>query len=96
MVPSNVKGVRLLEIKQQLGYSKNVRFKELLKICEEIFGKPRNSGTSHHVFKMPWPGDPRINLQPGDKDAKRYQVKQVVKAIEKLELLISEEQNNEK
>jgi hypothetical protein len=37
----------------------NVRFVDLLKICEEYFGVPRQSGTSHAVFKTPWQGDPR-------------------------------------
>jgi len=72
-------------MKQQLSDGKNVRFSDLLKICKELFGEPRNSGTSHHVFKTPWPGDPRVNLQPDGKDAKKYQVRQVTKAIEKLE-----------
>jgi hypothetical protein len=67
----------------------NVRFVDLMKICEEYFGKPRSSGSSHTIFKTPWQGDPRINIQrDGDKakaKAKAYQVKQVLLAIEKLE-----------
>ena len=45
----------------------------------------RQSGTSHAVFKTPWPGDPRVNIQraKGGK-AKPYQVTQVLKAIDKL------------
>jgi hypothetical protein len=35
---------------------------------------------------MPWAGDPRVNLQRGkDGNAKAYQVRQLLKAIEKLE-----------
>ncbi len=41
----------------------NVRFADLRKVCEAYFGKPRQSGTSHAVFKTPWIGDPRINIQ---------------------------------
>lgn len=89
--------IRLKALKEQLGSGKAVKFNELLKICKELFGEPRHSGTSHHVFKVPWPGDPRINLQPDGKDAKKYQVRQVLKAIEKLEehLKIPKEKKNE-
>ncbi len=52
------------------------------------FGKPRISG-SHYVFKMPWSGDPRINLQDDDGKAKPYQVRQLLAAIEKKELIES-------
>ena len=62
----------------------NVRFSELLKICEEFFGKPRQSGTSHTIFKTPWLGDPRINIQNDKGKAKAYQVRQVLLAIDKL------------
>ena len=61
-----------------------VRFSKLLKICEKYFGDYRVNG-SHHVFKTPWQGDPRINLQKGkDKNAKPYQVLQVLNALRKL------------
>jgi CRP-like cAMP-binding protein len=63
---------------------KNVKFADLLQICTKYFGKPRISG-SHHIFKMPWQGDPRINIQKDGNMAKEYQVKNVVKAIKKLE-----------
>lgn len=36
---------------------------------------------------MPWSGDPRINIQEKNGKAKDYQVKQVIKAIEKLEAI---------
>jgi hypothetical protein len=36
------------------------------------------------VFKMPWAGDPRINIQKQGKRAKTYQVKPVLAAIDKL------------
>jgi hypothetical protein len=47
--------------------------------------KPRQLGTSHAIFKTPWVGDPRINIQDDKGKAKAYQVKQVLQAIEKLE-----------
>ena len=63
----------------------NARFADLLFVRREHFGEPRSQGTSHYVFKMPWAGDPRINIQYKNGKAKPYQVKQVLTAIEKLE-----------
>lgn len=63
----------------------NVRFADLMKVCETYFGKPRQQGTSHAIFKTPWPGDPRVNVQDAKGRAKPYQVRQVLKAIDKLE-----------
>jgi hypothetical protein len=62
----------------------NVRFVEPLKVCKELFGEPRQTGTSHAVFKTPWSGDPRVNIQNDKGKAKVYQVRQVFLAIEKL------------
>jgi len=62
----------------------NIRFSELLKVCEEIFGQPRQSASSHVIFKTPWPGDPRVNIQNDKGKAKAYQVRQVLLAIDKL------------
>ena len=61
-----------------------MKFKDLLNICIQFFGEPTIKG-SHHRFKTPWPGDPRINIQKDGKMAKPYQVRQVVKALKKLE-----------
>ena len=69
---------------KKLNNPKNVKFNDLLKICIDIFGEPRIRG-SHHIFKTPWKGDPRINLQKDGKSAKPYQVKMVLKAIEMME-----------
>lgn len=63
----------------------NVRFADLRKVCEAFFGEPRQSGSSHLIFRMPWPGDPRINIQDAGGKAKPYQVRQVLQAIDKLE-----------
>lgn len=64
-----------------------VRFPDALAVAEHFFGKPRRSGGSHHVFKMPWAGDPRINLQEKGRGAKPYQVRQLLAAVERIELL---------
>jgi hypothetical protein len=63
----------------------NVRFADLRKVCESLFGQPRQTGTSHLIFKTPWPGDPRVNIQDAGGKAKPYQVRQVLRAIDKLE-----------
>ena len=65
---------------------KGVRFNDLKKVCLHFFGDPRQSGSSHCVFKTPWPGDPRVNIQNHKGKAKPYQVKQVLLAIEQLEV----------
>ncbi|PKN68301.1 MAG: toxin HicA [Deltaproteobacteria bacterium HGW-Deltaproteobacteria-12] len=70
--------------KNILDNPRNVLFDDLLAICRRHFGEPRISG-SHHIFKTPWKGDPRINLQKDSKMAKPYQVRDVKKAIRKLE-----------
>ena len=69
-------------IKELSGNENNTRFNRLVKICTEIFGKPRIVG-SHHIFKTSWQGDPRINLQKEKGKAKSYQVDQVLQALRK-------------
>ena len=64
---------------------KSVRFLDLCGICDEYFGEPRQKGTSHRVYRTPWQGDPRVNIQDHKGMAKAYQVRQVIKAIEKME-----------
>jgi len=41
---------------------------------------------SHRIYKTPWQADPRINIQNHKGKAKAYQVKQVILALEKLEV----------
>lgn len=63
-----------------------VRFERLVTICGKYFiGRPGKG--SHLIFKTPWPGDPRINLQrvKGSGEAKQYQVRQVLAALRKLQ-----------
>ena len=62
---------------------KGVRFTDACKVATHFFGEPRQNGTSHKVWKTPWPGDPRINLESGDGGkAKPYQVRQVLAAVD--------------
>lgn len=62
-----------------------VRFADAPKVAEHYFGKPHIAG-SHHVFRMPWRGDPRLNLQNDGGKANPYQVRQLLAAVEKMEL----------
>jgi hypothetical protein len=64
----------------------DVRFSDLCRVCDYYFGEPRHKKSSHRIYKTPWQGDPRINIQNDKEKAKPYQVKQVLLAIEKLEV----------
>ena len=64
---------------------KGIRFRDLCRVCEHYFGAARQTGSSHRVYKTPWSGDPRVNIQDDKGVAKPYQVRQVLKAIERLE-----------
>lgn len=65
---------------------KDVSFRDLCKVCDHYFGKARQGGSNHRVYKTPWQGDPRVNIQSKKGQARAYQVRQVLKAIERLEL----------
>ena len=56
----------------------------------DFYGLPRNRQTivltKRRIYKTPWQGDPRVNIQNHKGKAKAYQVKQVLKAIDKLEV----------
>ena len=72
----------LLQMKRN---PKGIRYNDLCKVCDNYFGKARQTSTSHRIYKTPWQGDPRINIQQSKGMAKAYQVKQVLMAIQKLE-----------
>lgn len=64
----------------------SVQASHLARVCSHFFGDPRQNTTSHRVYKTPWPGDPRLSIQRGKSgEAKPYQVRQILNAIEKLE-----------
>ena len=73
-------------LRQMKRSPKGIRFNDLSKVCEHFFGEPRQSGSSHRVFKTPWQGDPRVNIQNSKGKAKPYQVRQVLQAIDRLEV----------
>ncbi|MBW4667238.1 MAG: toxin HicA [Cyanomargarita calcarea GSE-NOS-MK-12-04C] len=55
---------------------KDVNFTDLVKVCSYYFGEPRQQGTSHCVYKTPWAGNPRVNIQDKNGKAKVYQVRE--------------------
>ena len=65
---------------------KNVKFKDLCLVCNYYFGDARQRGSSHRIYKTPWQGGPRVNIQNNKGKSKAYQVKQVLMAIERLEV----------
>ncbi len=73
----------LAQIKQS---PKNIKYKDLCLVCDYYFGEARQRGSSHRIYKTPWQGDPRVNIQNNKGKAKAYQVKQVLLAIERMEV----------
>jgi hypothetical protein len=64
---------------------KGAHFRDLCKVCDFYFGEARQMAGSHRIYKTPWPGDPRVNIQNAGGMAKAYQVRQVLRAIDRLE-----------
>jgi hypothetical protein len=64
---------------------KGIRFRELCQVCDHYFGEARHNSGSHRIYKTPWQGDPRVNIQDDKGMAKAYQVRQVLNAIARLE-----------
>jgi hypothetical protein len=80
LVPSSIEKL-LAKMRQS---PKGTAFADAVKVAEHYFGPPRQRGTSHAVFKMPWAGDPRVNLQNDHGKAKVYQVRQLLDAVDRL------------
>jgi hypothetical protein len=73
------------DILAQMHASPNsIRFCDLCRVCDHFFGQARQGGTSHRIYKTPWQGDPRVNIQNSKGMAKAYQVRQILKAITRL------------
>ena len=65
---------------------KGVRFADLARICDHFFGEPRQQGTSHRVYPDSLARRPQgEHPEPqGHGKALPYQVRQVIKALERL------------
>jgi hypothetical protein len=75
-------------LEKMISNPKGIRFQDLRQVCDFFFGEARHKSSSHRIYKTPWQGDPRVNIQNDKGMAKAYQVRQVVKAIERLEVQI--------
>lgn len=73
----------LTELQKLLHSPSNSSYSDLERICRALFGAPRKKG-SHLIFKTPWLGDPRVNIQNMRGKAKPYQLRQVEKAVLRL------------
>jgi hypothetical protein len=62
---------------------KGIRFADACKVADHFFGQPTQKGSSHRVWKMPWPGNQRVNMRNDKGDAKAYQVRQLLEAVER-------------
>ena len=82
----------IMQMKQN---PKDVRFSDLCKVCDFYFDEARQKKTSHRIYKTPWQGNPRINIQNDRGKAKAYQVKQVLLALERLEVNYGTKKTNE-
>lgn len=74
-------------IKQMQNAPNDVRVDDAMKVCRAAFGEQRLTSGSYVVFRTPWVGDPRINLQNKAGCVKPYQVRQILAALEKLQTL---------
>jgi hypothetical protein len=43
-------------LKKMADSPQNIRFPELCRVCDSYFGKARQQGSSHRVYKTPWQG----------------------------------------
>ena len=82
-------------VQQMAGNPNDVRFADLCKVCDYYFGESRQK-SGHNIYKTPWRGDPRINIQNDNGKGKAYQVRQVLKAIDKLEAQYDNRSGNKK
>ncbi|MBN1505789.1 MAG: hypothetical protein JW955_03030 [Sedimentisphaerales bacterium] len=47
---------------QMRGNPKGVRYADVCRVCDYYFGTARQQGTSHRIYRTPWPGDPRVEI----------------------------------
>ncbi len=62
----------------------NDKWGNLEAMCRRYFGEPIRRKGSHVMFQLPWEDDPLLNIQRRGKQAKPEQVKDAVRAIERL------------
>ena len=73
------------KLEQMRRSTASVSFDDLASVCRHFFGDPVGGSGSHEVYRTPWAGDPRVNIQNRNGQARPYQVRQVLAALERLE-----------
>lgn len=63
----------------------NMAYSDLHKVCEHYVGNPRQTGSSPCGAQDPLAGRPARHIQNDKGKAKAYQVRQVIKAIDRKE-----------
>jgi len=63
----------------------DVKWADLIAVCDLCFGKPRRRRGSHLIYDTPWMDHPLLVLQPRKGKAKPYQVRQVLRALDVME-----------
>jgi len=59
-------------LEQMRNNPQNIKFTDLCKVCEKYFGKARQVRSIHRIYKIPWQGDPRVNIQNNKGKLKSY------------------------
>ena len=62
----------------------NVEWGDFEAMCRRYFGEPIRQRGSHVMFQLPWDDNSLLNIQRRGKQAKPEQVKDAVRAIERL------------
>lgn len=74
------------EILGQMGHNPaDVGFGDLCLLCDRAFGEPQQATSGYRRYRTPWPDDPQVNIQNKKGKAGAYQVRQVLKAVERLQ-----------
>jgi len=63
----------------------DVKWADLVAVCDLCFGKPRRGRGSHLIYDTPWMDHPLLVLQPSKGKAKPYQVRQALRALDEME-----------
>jgi predicted RNA binding protein YcfA (HicA-like mRNA interferase family) len=68
---------------------RNVSFADLLRLTAAFGYEAERIAGSHHIYRHPATGT-KLNLQPKGKDAKPYQVRELLRQVERYNLTLGE------
>jgi predicted RNA binding protein YcfA (HicA-like mRNA interferase family) len=72
------------------GSIRNVRFRDMVRVLESLGFRLRRTHGSHHIYARPDVPE-LINLQNVGGEAKPYQIRQVLRLVERYSLRLEEE-----